>query len=119
MENKNEISIYGSRYLIGMPCFDYKININGVSIGLSKECFAELIAKISDKLKEDYDKAIAVKNEYDKEVDEVCKIRSELMNLFFSHTDEGSIYFMKEISEIDRDKLREILGKHNKFWGFE
>lgn len=115
------IKITQSRYLNGMPDMDYSIDVNGIRISLKKEDFKELIEKLSDTLKEDYNKATQVKEKYDKNVKQVQELRRDLISVFWSgdQDDLDSFFFRREVKEIDQEKLWQTLEKYNRFLGFE
>ncbi len=115
------IKISSSTYLSGMPNMDYSIDINGIRIGLKKEDFNELIEKLNQTLKEDYNKASKVKTDYDQNVKKIRELRRDLIAVFWSgdQDDFDCFFFKREVKEIDQEKLWKILSKYNRFLGFE
>lgn len=115
------IKITESRYLNGMPNMDYSIDVNGIRISLKKEDFKELTEKLSNTLKEDYNKATQLKEKYDKNVKQVQELRRDLISVFWSGdpTQFDGLFFKREVKEIDQEKLWQTLEKYNRFLGFE
>lgn len=115
------IKISESTSLNGMPNMDYAININGIRISLKKEDFKELTEKISDKLKKDYDKVTLIKQKYDKNVSQVQELRHDLISIFWSGDQNSieTIFFKREVKEINQEKLWQTLEKYNRFLEFE
>lgn len=115
------IKITESRYLNGMPNMDYAIDVNGIRISLKKEDFKELTEKLSETLKDDYQKATTIKEKYDKNVKQIQELRRDLIGIFWSgdQDDLDSFFFKREVKEIDQEKLWQTLEKYNRFLGFE
>lgn len=115
------IRIYGSNYLNGMPVLDYKIEINGVTIGVNKKDFTMLLGALSKELREDYQKALAVKRKHDNNIEKLRELRRDIIDIFWSGDQDemDTIFFRREVSEIDQEKLWDTLEKYNKLLGFE
>lgn len=63
-ELKTRIKLLTSSHIDFSPTFEYKLNINGVTLELSKTDFAALLETLSTQIKSDYDKAIVMYDEY-------------------------------------------------------
>lgn len=113
------VKITESFYINGMPNMDYSIDINGVIIGLKKDDFKELIEKLDEKLKIDYQKASEVKEKYDKNIRNMRQLKREIIEIFWdgNQEDSDSMFFRRKISEIDQEKLWKTLEKYDELLG--
>lgn len=115
------VKITKSTRFDGLSNMDYAIDVNGIRISLEKETFEELVEKISESLKEDYAKVVKAKKKYDERIDMVQAFRKELISIFWDRDQEGfdSLFFKRELNEIDQEKLWNVLEANNKFFGFQ
>lgn len=116
-----EIQVTTSTWIGGMPTFDYKININGISISLTKDDFLALTKSMDKTISENLQKALEVKEKYDNNVKKVQELRKDIINIFWNNNeDEDDEWFIrKEVKDINQEKLIEVLEKYNRFLGFE
>jgi len=113
------VEIKEGHYLGGMPAFDHRIEINGVTIGLSREDFAELADKIDKKVGEDYAKALQIYNKWSRGLDTARELKKDITELFW-HVEEDSDYlFKKAAKEINIDDISNVLEKYKNFLGLE
>lgn len=113
------VKIFGGEYLTGMPTMEYRININGVDIGLSKDDFKDLVKELGTTVKNDLDKAIRIKEEYDRTIDQVRAFKDDMTKIFWETDDFGGLYFKREVDEINQSELWEALDNHAGFLGFK
>ena len=113
------VEISSGNHIGGMPAFDHKIVINGVTIGLSREDFQELTLKIDERIGEDYKKAVAHYEKWNKGLNVARDFKKELTKLFWDYEDEDDWLIRKEPKDIDHDKLSDILDKYSNFLGIE
>jgi len=113
------VEIKEGHYLGGMPAFDHRIEINGVTIGLSREDFSELTDKLDKKIGEDYAKALSIYNAWNRNLETARQLKKDITSLFW-HVEEDSDYlFKKEAKEINIDDISNVLEKYNDFLGLE
>lgn len=115
------VIIYNSHYIDGSPTLDYKISINGVKIGLSKEDFADLVQELGSTIADDYKKMLQVSERDNKRHQKTQQLRKDLINVFWDgDVDDMNDFFVKrDIKEIDQERLWKILEDNNRFFGFE
>lgn len=111
------VEITGGQHLGGMPAFDHKININCVTIGLSKEDFAELVLKLDERISSDYQKAQELYNRWNKNLDTARAFKKELIDVFWIVEDESDWLLKRSEKDIDSEKLSEVLEKYGSFLG--
>jgi hypothetical protein len=115
------IKITQDTYLNGLPTMGYSIHINGIKIVLKKDDFVELVDKLSETLKEDYQKVADIKQKYDKTVNKVREFKRDIIDIFWrgDQEDMNSMFYRRDIQEIDQKKLWETLEKYDRFLGLE
>jgi len=117
------VEISGGHYLGGMPAFDHKIVINGVTIGLSREDFQELTLKLNERIGEDYDKALTIYKKWDKGLSTARDFKKDIIKVFWDYDDDDddldTWLTRKQTKNIDSEQLSDILEKYSNFLGLE
>lgn len=98
---------------------DIDINDN-VTISLRNEEYDELIEKLNLSMLEKLKYSDLYFKKIEKKEKECYNLIKDISNIFYDMRDEDSeIVFRKTISEIDQDKLFEVLKKYHKILGLE
>ncbi len=114
------VEVTTGSWIGGMPTFDYKININGIAISLTKDDFLALTKSMDKTISENLEKALEAKEKYDNNVKKVQELRKDIINVFWNNDGDGDDWFIrKEVKDINEEKLIEVLEKYNRFFGFE
>ena len=115
------VTISNETYLgSGMPCLDrVSINFDSVSITISKSDYAELVSKMGTKLENDLAQAQKVYDKYRIKMEHMNRFSKDLRALFYDGDEDGDYFFCKDLPDIDRNKLKEVLDNNSKLLGFE
>lgn len=113
------VEIRTGHYIGGSPTLKYTIEINGVSISLSDEDFTSLCTELGETLKEDREKALTASEKQNNNIKKVQELRKDIINIFWEGEEDSDYYIRRPLKEIDENNLVDVLGKYNRFLGFE
>ena len=97
---------------------DININ-NNITISLRNDEYDELIEKLNLSMLEKLKKSDLYIKKIEKKENDCINFIKDISNIFYIYYDYSDVFFKKTISEIDQEKLFEILKKYNKLLGLE
>ena len=109
----------GGTYLGGRPVIDYRIIINDVTIGLTKEDFGELTKELGTKLQEDYATLLNADEKYKNQLDDLRFLREKLLRLLYGDDFEDGWLIRKDFNEMDSEVLDQLIEDHGRNLGLD
>ena len=105
-----------------MPTFEYTIYLDGIALQMKKEDFQLLLNALQEEIGQDYSKANSLYDKYWKEKEDAWNFVKELRKCFYTTGDEEESsedwFFKREKSELDMEKIYEVLDSKSKILGF-
>lgn len=107
----------------GMPTFEYTIYLDGIALQMKKEDFQHLLNELQKQIGNDYSKANELYDKYWKEKEDVWNFVKELRKCFYTTGDDeeessSDWFFKRDKSELDIDKIHEVLDSKSEILGF-
>lgn len=113
----DRVSLQRSHHPGGMPVIDgVTLAIGSVSITLNEADYQALCATIDEQLGEQRRELQVAYERYWKEKTEYHNMLDELRGVFYADEDED-FAFLRELEEIDRERLHEVLDRHARLTG--
>lgn len=109
----------GGNYIGGRPVIEYRMVINDVTIGLTKEDFQELTKELGVQLHQDYEDLIRVENRYKKQLEDMKSLREKLLRLLYGNDYNDGWLIRKDLGKMDEKILDELIEEHGRNLGME